>query len=173
MYIGSDSTLKIRDSKINNNNAIEHFGALCVHNKSVSVAINSFFKENGGSTGASSAVTGSAAYLVNCTLTQNKEDNEVIMFSLAELRLSKTFVLQAKQQYVIYSGEVYDVNMTNRKFGQKLQTYRCFIRWENITLKTDTTSFKQIAVKEQIIARFNTNISNTPQIAETQYASGE
>ena len=173
MYIGSDSTLKIRDSEINNNTAIEHFGALCVHNNSVLVAINSFLKENSGSTGASLAVTSSAAYLNNCTLIQNNEDNEVIMFSLAELRLSKTFVLQAKQQYVIYSGEVYDVNMTNRKFGQKLQTYRCFVIWENITLKSDTTSFKQIAVKEQIIARFNTNISNTPQIAETQYASGE
>ena len=147
MFIGSGSVLTLSHSKIEQNYAIEHFGALCIHSTSVLVASNSYFKENNGSTGASLTVMGSAAYLENCTLTQNKENKEAIMVSSAtELRLSRTTVFQTAQQYVIHTGKVY--------------TYRCLIRYGNKTLKSDNANFKQFVFKDP-------SISSTSAIAES------
>ena len=83
----------------------------------------------------------------------------------AELRLSKTTLFQTAQQYVIHIEKVYEEPTTTRKFGQKLHTYKCLIKYGNKTLKSETANFKQIAVKEAIIS--------SSLIAETQYASGE
>ena len=167
IFVGSGSVLIMSQSTVGKNNALESFGALCIHNNSLFVVSNSHFKENNGSTGASLTVTSSAVYLENCTLTQSRENKEVIMLSsAAELRLSKTTVFQTTQQYAIHIGKVYDESMTKRKFDERLHTYECWIKYGNKTLKSDTANFKQIAVK-------GLSILHTSANAETQYSSCE
>ena len=176
MLIGSLSVVEISFCQIQENNAIILARALCVVNSSF-ILKSSFFKGKTISFGRSISMISnvdyltpsiylisSFAYLENCTLIGNQGITARI--STSELRLSKTVFLQNMKQY----GVDIDIYTSISKFINRIYTYKCLMKRGNMTLKSDRSKYKQIAIKEHFLQKFPGSILLTE---ETQFASSE
>ena len=179
MFISILSVFEISFCQIQENNAIILARALCVINSSF-ILKSSFFKGNTISFGRSIGkisnadyltpsicLISSVAYLENCTLIGNQQITARV--STSELRLSKTVFLQNMTQY----GVDIDIDPSISKFINRIYTYKSLMKHGNMTLKSDTSDYKEIAVKEHFLQDFpQTNLAYL-LTEETQYASSE
>ena len=176
MFISILSVLEISFCQIQEHSAIILARALCVVNSSF-ILKSSFFKGNTISFGRSIGMINNAdyltpsiylissvAYLENCTLIGNQ--GITVRVSTSELRLSKTVFLQNMKQ----DGVDIDIYTSISKFINRIYTYKCLMKRGNITLKSDRSNYKQIAIKEHFLQKFPGSILLTE---ETQFASSE
>ena len=159
--------LEINLSQIHRNYA-NKAGAFCAFNNSLLIFKNSIFKENTGYTDRSIALYSSTGYLENCTLIGN---HGAISIKTSELRLSNTVFSQNMSK-----GDVADIDSKTAltKLINRIYTYQSLMKHGNITLKSNATNFKQIAMenhflKETTIIQKQSNLATE----ETQFASGE
>ena len=99
--------------------------------------------------------------LENCAVEDNLEEGAISMMN-ANIKMSDTSFSQNKVYDLYHSaGQTYFIN--------RLDTYKCSFKHDNISLKSNVTNFTQAAVKEKAIGNFD-NMSYLV-IQETQYAS--
>ena len=181
ILIGSLSVIEISFCQIQENVANFLARTLCAYNSSF-ILKSSFFKGNTIYFGGSFGIIGSADYLApsmylvsstgyleNCTLIENQRINAgVITLSASELRLSKTVFLQNITEYSV----VIDTDSVS-KFINRIYTYKSEMIHGNMNLKSDTSNYKQIAIKEHFLQKFTETNLVYLFIEETQFASSE
>ena len=160
------SVLEISLSKLHMNNVNQRGYALCAVNNSVFIFRSSIFTGNTGYSGSINLLN-STGYLENCTLIGNRRQNiGTILISASQLSISSTIL----EQNVEKDGVDIDSDTTGDIFINKLYTYKCLIKHDNTMFKSNTTNFKQIAIKEHVLRKISANNLATE---ETQFASGE
>ena len=177
MLIGNFSVLDICFCQIQENDANLMAGAICVENGSF-ISKSCLFKGNKINFRAISLIgnadyllapsiflISSVAYLENCTLI----GNQGITVSTSELRLSKTIFLQNMTQY----GVDIVIDSSVSKFSNRIYTYKSQMKHGNITLKSDTSDYKQIAMKEHFLKDYPETNMDYLLTEETQFASSE
>ena len=165
------TSLEISFSQVNKNKV----GAFCVINSSLFISKSSFFKENRNDLGlyltiGTISLGSSMGYLENCTFLLGDHRIGAVSLTTSELRLPNTVMLQNIVQIVT------DINIVSvrNKFINRIYTYKSLMRHGNKLLKSDTTNFKQIAIKEDFIFELNKNIHQSSLATkETQFASSE
>ena len=156
------SALEITLSQAHENNALALAGALCIFNNSSLIAINSSFKDNSAFQAGSIVIVTATGYLENCTFRGNQGTNAgAITFASNELRISDTLFLENVAQ--IAADISYESNET-------LKMYRCQFIHGNITLHSNVSKFKEIAIKNRFIGN---TCSDILEIKETQYAASK
>ena len=170
MLIDTASVLQINHSKSNNNNGESEYGAFCIFNNSLFVAMDSSFTENTGILG-SIHMLGSTGYLEKCNLMGNYgKIMGGIVISNVDLKLSKTVFVHSMIQY---TADMEILKANERKFGDKLYTYQCEFKNHNKTLTSNVTNFKQIAIKEHFLYEINPYNRSIIDVEETQFASSK
>ena len=155
----SASVLEMSLSEAHGNEANQY--ALCAKKNSLFIFKSSLFKGNTGLIN----LDNSTGYLENCTLIVNKKQNHgTIFLRKSELQLSNTILEQNMEQVSpSIESDSYPTMLVNR-----LHPYICQMKRGNITLKSNTTNFKQIAIKEHFLKELSSLVTK-----ETQFASSE
>ena len=168
MLIDTESVLEIRDSLIYENSADALAGAFCTLNNSLSVVINSSFRGNVGYHAGSIVIVDSITYLENCTLRGNQGIVAgAITISSSDLKLSNTDFLENKAK------EVKDIKceISGTKFINKLYTYRCKFKHDDVIIRSDGSNFEQVSDQKDVIAAQPNKTFF--KIKETQFASSK
>ena len=172
MFIECTSILKISFSQAHINSSVSLAGAFCAFDNSLLVSKSSRFEGNRGNYERLLTLNSSTGYLENCTLIGNHgiKATAIITFVTSELRLSHTavFLKYMRQQVVAMQSLLYITKFLNR-----LYTYESLMKHGNVTLKTDTNNFKQIAIRDNYLREGGPNFPNTLTTEETQFASSE
>ena len=157
--IDVDSVLEISSSEVEHNSGSHMAGIFCAFNTSLFIFKNSLFQENKQHIGPSLIVIDSIGYLEDCTFVENQGP---IILLMAELRVSNTAFAQN------VALEATDIE-SRTEVNNKLYTYRSLFEHNNITLESNSTNFKQIAIME----RFLQDTSHNLAAEETQFASSK
>ena len=159
VMLRSASVLEMSLSEAHGNEANQY--ALCAKKNSLFIFKSSLFKGNTGLI----ARENSTGYLENCTLIVNKKQNHgTIFLRKSELQLSNTILEQNMEQVSpSIESDSYPTMLVNR-----LHTFICQMKRGNITLKSNATNFKQIAIKEHFLKELSSLVTK-----ETQFASSE
>ena len=169
LYVLGDSVLQILSSQVEWNSASVSTGVLCVLSNSSFVATNSSFKENIGNLGGALEIQNSTGYLESCTFMDNLGIYAgAITVGNAELRLSNTIFVQNISHFAA------DIDSRTRSdsFKNKFYTWKCLFVHDNKTLSSNSSSFKQMAVKQEFIIE-NGYAQNNFATEETQFASSK
>ena len=159
------SVLEISFSKVDWNRASGNSGSFCAFNNSLFISTTTSFRRNMGYLGGSIIVQNSTGYLENCILwnIQGIYKGEITI-SNAELRLSNT--------EFVHSVDI-ESDTSRDKFINKLYTYKCLFEHDNITLNSNSTNFKEIALKEGFLKDTSLRKENNFVTKETEFASGK
>ena len=168
IWIDSNSVLELNGSQVVNNNAQYRYGALLVSNNSLLVAFNSSFKGNTAYQDSSLVIENSTAYLENCTFMEHFQTSYggTISLHAAILKIANTFFTHNIGYDMYYYG-------TKVHFINRLETYRCSFKHDNLSLKSNTTFFEQVAVRENIMNNASTPDQIHTAFQETPYASSK
>ena len=160
------SVLEISFSKVDWNRASGSSGSFCAFNNSLFISTTTSFRRNMGYLGGSIIVQNSSGYLENCTLwnIQGIYKGEITI-SNAELRLSNT--------EFVHSVVDIESDTSRDKFINKIYTYKCLFEHNNMTLISNSTNFKDIALKEGFLKDTSLRKENNFVTKETEFASGE
>ena len=170
VLIDGASVLKINFSQVDRSNASGPSGALCAFNSSSSIVRTSSFQGNNGFVSGSYALKNSIGYLDNCTFIRNRGIYVgAITFSFSELRLSNTVFLHNMAQS---AGDISSDTGTD-KFVNKMYSYRCVFKHDNITLKSNSTNFEKLALKEGFLKQSSLYEQTNFVAEETQFASSK
>ena len=140
MSIDGNSVLEICHSQINRNYAF--IGAVCIHNNSLAIALNSSLMDNTGFMAGSIHIMDSITYLENCTFRGNQATvaGAIAIWS-SNLKLSNTLFLDNKGPE---GNDIYCLT-TESKLINKIHTYRSKFTHGNVTVRSNGTRVFQVA----------------------------
>ena len=165
-----NTILEIYRSQIEGNSGRTVTGALHILN-SLFVAINASFKGNTAYEDSTISIENSTVYLEKCTFLENRlTRGGTISFDpfplMTTLKISNTIFTQNEGCDIVNIAE-------NDHFINKFETHRCSFVHGNISLKSNMTNFKEVAVKEKVIGQYSGLNQSFFKPGETLYASSK
>ena len=168
MLIDTESVLEIRDSLIYENSADALAGAFCTLNNSLSVVINSPFRGNVGYHAGSIVIVDSITYFRKLHFERKSRNS---------CRSNYNFIFGSKAINTDFlenkAKEVKDIKfeISGRKFINKLYTYRCKFKHDDVIIRSDGSNFEQVSDQKDVIAA--QPHKTFFKIKETQFASSK
>ena len=165
--IDEKSVLELSHCQVVNNSA-RHVAALQISNNSLLVGFNSSFKGNSAYQDSTIRNMNSTVYLEQCTFVENIQTfyGGIISMMDSTLKVANTvFINNVGYDIFYYQTQVYFIN--------RLDTYRCLFERDNVSLKSNMSLFKLVAIRENIVNNKGNPYPIQTTTQETPYASSK